>query len=112
MNDAERRTEPLKIELEGRRVWKGEHEVRLTRLEYEVLAYLAQRAGKVVTFQELWREFWKNELALGRTVQAAVRQVIKRVRSKLGESWTEPRLIHCVHGVGFRFCQDVAEVYE
>ncbi|MBI4674203.1 MAG: winged helix-turn-helix transcriptional regulator [Chloroflexi bacterium] len=102
----------LKIEVEARRVWNGEQQVRLTRLEFEVLVYLARRAGKVVTFQELWRAVWDNELKPGKTEQQAVRQAIKRVRGKLGESRTAPRWIYCVHGVGFRFRQDAVEWIE
>jgi len=105
-------TETLKIDVESRQVWNGEQELQLTRLEYEVLLYLARRAGKVVTFQELWREVWNNQVEPGKTERSVVRQAIKRVRCKLGESRDESHWICCVHGVGFRFHQDAAEVSE
>lgn len=48
----------LKIELGARRVWKDGRLLCLTKLEYDVLEYLARRAGQIITYQELWREVW------------------------------------------------------
>jgi DNA-binding response OmpR family regulator len=100
---SDERTIALKIDRRTRRVWKGEQELRLTRLEYEVLKYLAQRAGQVVTYQELWREVWRQETALEDRERLVVRQLVKRLRAKLGEDWKMLQLLVCVRGVGFRF---------
>ena len=100
---SDERTIALKIDRRTRRVWNGEQELRLTRTEYEVLKYLAQRAGEVVTYQELWREVWRQETALEDRERLVVRQLVKRLRAKLGEDWKMPQLLVCVRGVGFRF---------
>ncbi len=80
----------------------NECELQLTRLEYEVLVYLARRAGEAITYQELWREVWKHTSPLGEGEQRTVRQILKRVRNKLGETWEAPHFLYCVRDVGFR----------
>jgi DNA-binding winged helix-turn-helix (wHTH) protein len=92
----------LRIDLVARRVSRGEKEIELTRLEYEMLIYLARRAGKVVPYQELWREVWKHKTALGESEQRTVRQVIKRLRHKLDETWETPHVLELVRNVGCR----------
>lgn len=71
----------------------------LSRLEFELLAHLASRAGEVVTKQELLAEVWRQPLGGGdRTVDVHV----SWLRRKLGESGDDPRYLHTVRGVGLR----------
>ena len=91
----------LRIDLRARRVWNDGQELHLTRLEYELLAYLAKQNGKVVTYQELWREVWQSKCRVGAQEKIAVREVAKRLRKKLGDL-TEPSLLQNVRGIGFR----------
>lgn len=71
----------------------------LSRLEFELLAYLAERAGDVVGKQELLAEVWRQPLGGGdRTVDVHV----SWLRRKLGESARQPRYLHTVRGVGLR----------
>jgi two-component system KDP operon response regulator KdpE len=46
----------LTVDLARRRVLRGEHEIRLTPTEYELLRVLALYAGRVVTHRQLLRE--------------------------------------------------------
>lgn len=71
----------------------------LSRLEFELLAHLAERAGQVVSKQELLAQVWRQPLGGGdRTVDVHV----SWLRRKLGESAREPRYLHTVRGVGLR----------
>ncbi|MBI4674227.1 MAG: winged helix-turn-helix transcriptional regulator [Chloroflexi bacterium] len=98
--------------MRARKVWNGEHELRLTRLEYAVLEYLARRAGHIVTYQELWHEVWRHTSPLGEGEQRTVRQTIKRIRKKLGEDCGAPRFLYCVYNVGFRCAEDQVTLVE
>src|SRR5581483_7723081 len=91
-----------KIDMRTRQVWQDDQEIKLTRMEYEVLEYLARRAGRVVTYQELWREVWQQETALADGERQVVRQLVKRLRAKLGDEWRTSQLVVCVRGIGFR----------
>ena len=90
------------MDMRTRQVWQDDQEIKLTRLEYEVLEYLAQRAGQVVSYQELWREVWQQECLLGTGEKLIVRQAVKRLRIKLGDDWRASQLLVCVRGLGFR----------
>ena len=72
----------------------GRH-VELTAREFEVLRYLAERAGEVVTRQRLLADVWGMEFPGGtRTVDVHIAQV----RRKLGR----PGAIRTVRGVGYK----------
>lgn len=92
----------LYIDTQARQVWLGERALNLTKLEYGCLEFLAQRAGHVVTYPELWHEVWRHSTFLNEHEQQTVRQCIKRVRTKLGERWDAPHFLFCVRDVGFR----------
>lgn len=74
-------------------------ELDLSRLEFELLAHLAERTGEVVSKRELLAEVWRQPLGGGdRTVDVH----LSWLRRKLGESAAEPRYLHTVRGVGVR----------
>ena len=68
--------------------------------EYELLAYLAQRAGKTFTRDRLLNDVWDISFGGGtRTVDVHVRWL----RSKIEQAGAEPRHLITVRGVGYRF---------
>ncbi|HQR78982.1 MAG TPA: response regulator transcription factor [Actinomycetota bacterium] len=69
--------------------------LQLTRLEFDLLAYLATRPGQVVSRKELLRGVWQRTDS-ARTVDVH----ISWLRRKLGEDVDQPRFIHVVRGVG------------
>ena len=71
--------------------------LKLTRKEYELLAYLAGRAGQVVTRKELVTEVWRAPYA---GFEKTLDVHISWLRRKLGETAAQPRLLHAVRGVG------------
>ena len=72
----------------------------LTPREFDLLAYLAQRAGTVVTKRELMAEVWRAPYG---TADKTVDVHLSWLRRKLGESADRPRFLHTVRGVGVRF---------
>ena len=96
------RSTPLTVEPRSRRVTVAGRPVELSPKEFDLLAYLAARAGTVVTKRELLSEVW--QLPYGgsdKTVDAH----LSWLRRKLGESAAEPRLIQTVRGVGVRLAE-------
>jgi DNA-binding response OmpR family regulator len=77
-----------------RRAWAGEREVVLTSTEFDLLAHLMRRPGRVYEREQLLSEVWGYAAAAGtRTVDVHVAQV----RAKLGDA--SP--IRTVRGVGY-----------
>ena len=78
----------------ARRVLVGDDEIALTATEFDLLTYLMQHPGRVITRDHLLEEVWGYASAVGtRTVDVHVAQV----RSKLGDA--SP--IRTVRGVGY-----------
>jgi len=74
-------------------------EIAMTDREFEVLRHLAERAGSVVTREELLRLVWGySDTPLTRTVD----NFIFRLRHKLEPDPHHPRYIRTAHGDGYR----------
>ena len=101
------RAEPVVIESGSLRVDLGERTahldgepLELTRKEFDLLAYLAARPGRVVSRRELLEEVWRQP-SVGEDQTIDVH--LYWLRRKLGESAAAPRYLHTVRGVGIRF---------
>jgi DNA-binding response OmpR family regulator len=77
-------------------------EPQLTRREFDVLTYLAERVGQVVSRRELLSEVW-NPARIGEEQTIDVH--ISWLRRKLGETAAAPRFLHTVRGVGVMMVQ-------
>jgi len=73
--------------------------LELTAREFELLSFLVQREGKMVTKRELLAEVWRQPYGgADKTVDVH----LSWLRKKLGETAAEPRYIHTKRGVGVR----------
>lgn len=87
----------LTLNLDARRAWLGDEEIPLTKLEFDLLAYLVRNSDRVVSYDELLTEVWGYSPDIGDPAQ--VRMAICRLRRKLKEKSCR-RLIVTVRGVG------------
>lgn len=73
--------------------------ISLTRLEFNLLYCLAQRAGKVLSRDDILRLVWGEEETIDlRGIDAHIR----RLRAKVEENPDQPHRILTVHGVGYK----------
>jgi len=73
-------------------------EISLTPIEFDILWYLCERRGKVVSSEELFEGVWGEKyLDNNNTVMAH----IARLREKMHEPSRKPRFIKTVWGVGY-----------
>jgi DNA-binding response OmpR family regulator len=87
----------LTLDTDSYRVTVQGRPLDLTYKEFELLRYLAERPGRVLTRPALLREVWGYDFYGGtRTVDVHVR----RLRAKLGPEFEH--LIETVRGVGYR----------
>jgi DNA-binding response OmpR family regulator len=91
---------PLRVEPASRRAFLDGAELDLTMREFDLLAYLAARPGRVFTRDQLMEAVWNYPFF---TDTSTVTVHIRRLRGKLGEDPAEPRFIETVWGVGYRF---------
>jgi two-component system, OmpR family, response regulator RegX3 len=104
--DAAAAPEPA-VEVDGLRLDPGARSVtldgaplELSRKEFDLLARLMRDAGRVVTREDLMADVW-DENWFGSTKTLDVH--IGFLRRKLDDDPAEPRFLHTVRGVGFRF---------
>ena len=77
---------------------KGVQVNDLTRREFEVLKYLAQKPGQVVTREDLLEKVWGYEYFGDiRTVDVTVR----RIREKIEKNTSNPKILITKRGVGY-----------
>lgn len=90
----------VEVDLARHAVRRNAAEVRLTQLEFRLLAVLLANAGKVLTHRYLMQAVWGP----GRAEQEHyVRIYVGRLRQKLEHDPTQPRHILTETGVGYRF---------
>jgi two-component system, OmpR family, KDP operon response regulator KdpE len=90
----------LDIDLGKRTVMVRGEAVRLTRLEFDILALLARNAGRVVTSRMLLETVWGPEY-VGDT--QTLRVHVSHLRHKIEAPGDVPRYVITEPGVGFRF---------
>jgi DNA-binding response OmpR family regulator len=90
----------VEVDLERRVVRKRGDEVRLTRAEFNLLAFFLQNPGKPLSRDVLLNSVWGyDSFPNTRTVDAHV----VRLRQKLEQQAETPRHFLTLHGVGYRF---------
>lgn len=93
-----RRIGPLELNLSAYAVTKRGRPVELTHREFELLAYLSQRPGQVVTREKLLQDVWGYDYFGDiRTVDVTIR----RLREKIEDDPSQPEFILTRRGVGY-----------
>lgn len=92
----------LVVDTTKRRVTKNGIELNLTPKEYDLLLVLARRSGRLVTHNEILTAVWgpahQNDLQY-------LRVFIGKLRAKIEDDPTAPRIIKTELGVGYRFIE-------
>ncbi|GAA4156599.1 hypothetical protein GCM10022251_29110 [Phytohabitans flavus] len=89
----------LRVFRDSRTVSLGGQSVDLTRLEFDLLVFLAENPRRVFTRLQLLGAVWGYDHAVARTVDVHVR----RLRAKIGDGVP---LVTTVYGVGYRLADD------
>ena len=90
----------LRVDFEKRQVEVRGEQVRLTYVEFEILAGLARSPGRVFSRTMLLERVWGDSAYRDpRTVDVHIRHL----REKLERDPRQPELIFTVRGVGYRF---------
>lgn len=90
----------LQVSLTGRRVYKGEEEIRLSNKEFDLLAELMRNKGVVLSRDLILTKVWGYDYFVDkRTVDVHIRWL----REKLETDASDPQRIVTVRGMGYRF---------
>jgi two-component system alkaline phosphatase synthesis response regulator PhoP len=90
----------VELDFESYGATKGGEALELSPREFELLRYLIERKGETVTRDKLLEDVWGyDSYPSTRTVDTH----IAKLRSKIGDSGSEPRWILTIHGMGYKF---------
>lgn len=90
----------MRLDLDSRRVYIGEHEINLTAKEFEVLELLIRNPGKVYSRENLLKLIWGSDYPGDvRTVDVHIR----RLREKIEKVPGDPVYVKTKWGVGYYF---------
>ncbi|KJY16384.1 MULTISPECIES: response regulator transcription factor [Streptomyces] len=88
----------LAVDPGARTAYLAGRELRLTRREFDLLAFLAHHSGQVVSKRRLLTEVWREPYVDDQTVDVH----LSSLRRKLGERAAAPRYLLTVRGVGIK----------
>jgi two-component system KDP operon response regulator KdpE len=97
------RSGPLAVDLAARKVSIEGIAIQLSPKEYRLLQVLAQHQGSVVTHQHLLKEVWGITRAHD---SHYLRIFIRKLRRKIEQDPTKPRILLTELGVGYRLAQN------
>ena len=89
----------IRIRPEFFEVYKEEELLELTPKEFELLLYLIERQGRVITREHMLNSVWNYEFAGDSRI---VDVHISHLRDKLEENPKQPKLIKTVRGLGYK----------
>ncbi|MCA9904004.1 MAG: response regulator transcription factor [Anaerolineae bacterium] len=90
----------LIVDLERHRVSRGDAVIDLTPIEFELLVYLMENAGKVLTHRAILQHVWGEEYG---QESEYLRVYVGRLRQKIEPDSAKPRYILTERGVGYVF---------
>jgi DNA-binding response OmpR family regulator len=89
----------LVIDLQQGKVARGDQPIELTTREFQLLRFMVEHRGTVLTRDQLLREVWGHEPG---TITRTVDVHIANLRQKLEDLPQKPGLIITVAGVGYK----------
>ena len=92
----------LEIDYDARRVFIDKTEIKLTQTEYNIIAFLSEHSGKVMTYSSIIKEIWGyNDLNSTKKLQVNMANIRKKFGAKPGQT----NYIVNELGVGYRMCE-------
>src|SRR6266545_1943401 len=89
----------FRIDVPEQLLWNGAVRLKITPKSFAVLKYLAQRAGTLVTKEELHDAIW-SDTHVG---ASSLKTCVAEIRRVLGDAAEAPRFIEAVPRRGYRF---------
>src|SRR5689334_15807296 len=93
----------FELEPDARRLSRGELKIHLTKKPFAILVYLIEHRDRIVTRDELLKEFWDGHDVYEETLTKS----IGAIRKALGESSETPRFIETRWAEGYRFIGNI-----
>ena len=98
------RFEPFRLDPGNRRLSCGEQTIPIRPKTFDVLKYLVEHAGELVTKNELLDAVWPATAVSDTVLKTSIREI----REALGDTARTPRFVETAHRSGYRFIAEIA----
>ena len=98
----------FEADLQARELRKQGMQIKLQEQPFQILAFLLEHAGEIVTREQLRQKLWPADTFVD--VDNSVNAAINRLREALGDSAESPRFVETLPRRGYRFVAPVTEV--
>src|SRR2546422_7967947 len=99
----------FEVDLAAGELRKGGARVRLQEQPFQVLAYLLQHPGEIVTREELRQKLWPADTFVD--FDHSLNTAVNKVREALGDSASSPRYLETLARRGYRFLAPVESAH-
>jgi TolB-like protein/DNA-binding winged helix-turn-helix (wHTH) protein len=99
---------PFELDRSNFELRRGGQAVKLDRTPLELLFFLVERRGSLVTHQEAVVQIWGKGVFI--EAESSLYTAVRKIRRALGDDTGEPRFIQTVSRKGYRFIAKVEEV--
>lgn len=97
IKDVEMTVADVRLDPSSRLVYRGNKAISLTMREFDILQYLMESDGKVVTREELFAHLWpKEDIGFSNVVDVHIRNL----RSKIDDKYSK-KIVRTVRGFGY-----------
>jgi len=90
----------LTVDINAKQILANGVPVRLTALEFKLLAYLIKNKNRVVSKREIFENVWEDKFTGDGTLNVHIR----KIREAVERDPSEPKYIITVWGDGYKFC--------
>jgi len=84
-----------------RKVFLNDNEINLRKKEFDILYYLVNNKGKVITFEQIYSQIWGEEYSIKE--HHLLWNQVSNLRKKISDVSGGREYIECIKGVGYRF---------
>jgi DNA-binding winged helix-turn-helix (wHTH) protein len=96
---------PFHLHPANRELFKSGNPVRLQPQQFAVLLFLVERAGQIVSREEIHQHIWGNDTFVD--FERGINFAINQIRAALGDDAEKPRFIETIPRRGYRFIGEI-----
>src|SRR5690348_12471838 len=98
---ANRAVDEIELDLGRYELRRRGRRVRLEKKPMELLMFLVARREQLVSRQDIVHKLWRSDLFID--IEPNINNIVRKIRSALGDDSAKPRFLETVVGKGYRF---------
>src|SRR5580692_7677683 len=94
-------TGDVEVDLGRYELWRSGRRIKLEKKPMELLIFLLERREQMVSREEIVKRLWRSDLFID--TEKNVNNIVRKLRTALGDRADQPRFLETVVGKGYRF---------